>query len=158
MKNVDKALQRLINQGKGFDSAQYPLERNMADGHDYMDNYPPQFDVWALKVKSVILSLFDQDTYEATLVNEAFADYQSFKTYRRRSSLDRIRDLLIAALKEALESANHMKEHKDSKRIGTMTILFLAANPSQTSALDLEEELRSLEHELGELDFVTRSH
>ena len=110
MENENRIFQNLINQGEKFDSSQYPLARNMAEGHDYMENYPPEFDSWAMKVKSSILELFNKTSYEATLVNDAFKDYKSFKTYKNRSTLDRIQHLLIEALKSASNSKAKNKQ------------------------------------------------
>jgi hypothetical protein len=117
--------------------------------------------------------------YEKKNLERRLDEARAFLNSHSTSSLD-IEERHIAQLRGTLQSRGYgdevltslsptafsvIRSLKDRKRIGVnemaqtsgarsgMKILFLAANPLQTTSLDLEEELRSLEQELRGVKF-----
>jgi len=96
--------------------------------------------------EKITLSNSDYGLAYATSAKEmrAFVDYLK-KQGRVTSVSSTMHDVTVTVSADALDAARNPEPPNEVRR---MQILFLAANPTTTSPLDLEEELRSLEIEL----------
>src|SRR5260370_15437847 len=112
-------------------------------------------ELFLLQTMDIALGLSQGDQLAATQVNEL----------ARKGGIDAPETLRLV---EELASQGVVQQHwggsvsvtekgkecaPSSGGHNTMRILFLAANPSQTSRLDLEDELRNLEQELRGVKF-----
>lgn len=123
-----------------------------------IDKFPKTIAEKAVKLLAALIRRTTHFGERITLSNSDYGlayaksdmEMRSFVDYLAQqgciTSVDRtMHDITVTVSACALDGATNQESATESRQ---MRILFLAANPTTTSALDLEEELRSLDMEL----------